>query len=312
MDRHVLGLGDQPALGVAQRGREVAARVDDLRVGGAQHRLAHLLGDRVQAVLDHRDRDRIDACLRHCRAPPAPAAPDCGRAVTSDSLRSGTVRKKAASMAQQFAQIEPAQRDFILRQHMFFVATAASGGRVNLSPKGLDALRVLGPNSRGLPRSHRQRQRDGRASARRRPVDADDVRLRGTAPDPAPLRPGSRGAARHGRVRAPSRRGVRRRGAARRAPDRRAGRRPRADLLRLRRAALRLSRRAAGAGPMGRGEGRRRARGLPPRATTRTASTACRPACSRTWLRSSPSAGDARNGAGSDWGGLRPHRHGVR
>ena len=49
-------------------------------------------------------------------------------------------------MAQQFAQIEPAQRDFIARQHMFFVATAAAGGRVNLSPKGLDALRVLGPN----------------------------------------------------------------------------------------------------------------------------------------------------------------------
>lgn len=50
-------------------------------------------------------------------------------------------------MAQQFAQIEPAQRDFILRQHMFFVATAAAGSRVNLSPKGLDALRVLGPNA---------------------------------------------------------------------------------------------------------------------------------------------------------------------
>jgi predicted pyridoxine 5'-phosphate oxidase superfamily flavin-nucleotide-binding protein len=50
-------------------------------------------------------------------------------------------------MAQQFAQIEPAQRDFILRQQMFFVASAASGGRVNLSPKGLDALRVLGPNA---------------------------------------------------------------------------------------------------------------------------------------------------------------------
>ena len=63
VDRHVLGLGDQAALGVGQRGREVAARVDDLRVGGAQHRLAHLLGDRVQAVLDHRDRDRVDAAL---------------------------------------------------------------------------------------------------------------------------------------------------------------------------------------------------------------------------------------------------------
>jgi predicted pyridoxine 5'-phosphate oxidase superfamily flavin-nucleotide-binding protein len=50
-------------------------------------------------------------------------------------------------MAQQFAQIEPAQREFILRQHMFFVATAAAGARVNLSPKGLDSLRVLGPNA---------------------------------------------------------------------------------------------------------------------------------------------------------------------
>ena len=29
---------------------------------------------------------------------------------------------------------------------MFFVATAANDGHVNLSPKGLDAFRVLGPN----------------------------------------------------------------------------------------------------------------------------------------------------------------------
>jgi hypothetical protein len=50
-------------------------------------------------------------------------------------------------MAKQFAQIEPALREFIARQHMFFVATAAAGSRVNLSPKGLDALRVLGPNA---------------------------------------------------------------------------------------------------------------------------------------------------------------------
>jgi predicted pyridoxine 5'-phosphate oxidase superfamily flavin-nucleotide-binding protein len=50
-------------------------------------------------------------------------------------------------MAQQFAQIEPAHREFIARQHMFFVATAAADSRVNLSPKGLDALRVLGPNA---------------------------------------------------------------------------------------------------------------------------------------------------------------------
>ena len=35
--------------------------------------------------------------------------------------------------------------DFIRRQKLFFVATAAADGSVNLSPKGLDSLRVLSP-----------------------------------------------------------------------------------------------------------------------------------------------------------------------
>ena len=35
---------------------------------------------------------------------------------------------------------------FLEAQPMFFVATAAPTGRVNLSPKGLDTLRVLGPS----------------------------------------------------------------------------------------------------------------------------------------------------------------------
>lgn len=35
---------------------------------------------------------------------------------------------------------------FIVRQPVFFVATAAPGARINLSPKGYDAFRVLGPN----------------------------------------------------------------------------------------------------------------------------------------------------------------------
>lgn len=34
-------------------------------------------------------------------------------------------------------------RDFIAKQPMFFVATAAQEGRINLSPKGYDAFRVL-------------------------------------------------------------------------------------------------------------------------------------------------------------------------
>lgn len=35
-------------------------------------------------------------------------------------------------------------QDFILRQPMFFVATAAPEGRVNVSPKGADSLRIKG------------------------------------------------------------------------------------------------------------------------------------------------------------------------
>lgn len=34
--------------------------------------------------------------------------------------------------------------DFITRQHLFFVATADRDGRVNLSPKGMDTLRIMG------------------------------------------------------------------------------------------------------------------------------------------------------------------------
>ncbi len=36
------------------------------------------------------------------------------------------------------------QVDFIARQPVFFVATAAEGARINLSPKGMDTFRVLG------------------------------------------------------------------------------------------------------------------------------------------------------------------------
>ncbi len=35
-------------------------------------------------------------------------------------------------------------REFIARQAVFFVATAAEGARINLSPKGMDSFRVLG------------------------------------------------------------------------------------------------------------------------------------------------------------------------
>ena len=46
-----------------------------------------------------------------------------------------------------YTEIDPALREFVERQHVFFVATAPSGddGHVNCSPKGLDTLRILGP-----------------------------------------------------------------------------------------------------------------------------------------------------------------------
>jgi len=50
-------------------------------------------------------------------------------------------------MAKQFPRIEPAHRDVLLRQKVFFTASAAADARVNVSPKGLDALRVLGPDA---------------------------------------------------------------------------------------------------------------------------------------------------------------------
>lgn len=55
-------------------------------------------------------------------------------------------RRHNGRMAQQFPEILDRLQQFIELQHVFFVATAARDGRVNVSPKGLDSLRVLGPN----------------------------------------------------------------------------------------------------------------------------------------------------------------------
>ena len=49
-------------------------------------------------------------------------------------------------MATQYERIEDEHRAFIEAQHLFFTATAAPEGRVNVSPKGMDTLRVLGPD----------------------------------------------------------------------------------------------------------------------------------------------------------------------
>lgn len=50
-------------------------------------------------------------------------------------------------MGKRYDQLQDDQIGFIAEQQLFFVATAApAGGHVNLSPKGMDSLRVLTPN----------------------------------------------------------------------------------------------------------------------------------------------------------------------
>lgn len=49
-------------------------------------------------------------------------------------------------MAKQFAALSDAHGDFIRAQHIFFCGSAAATGRVNVSPKGMDSLRVMAPD----------------------------------------------------------------------------------------------------------------------------------------------------------------------
>ncbi len=47
-------------------------------------------------------------------------------------------------MAQQFSELSDQHIQFIAAQKIFFVGTATADSRVNVSPKGMDSLRVLG------------------------------------------------------------------------------------------------------------------------------------------------------------------------
>src|SRR5450755_3579992 len=48
-------------------------------------------------------------------------------------------------MAQFYERLDDKLVEFIEAQPMFFIASAATDGRVNLSPKGLDTFRVISP-----------------------------------------------------------------------------------------------------------------------------------------------------------------------
>lgn len=49
-------------------------------------------------------------------------------------------------MGKQYQQLNDPLTNFIARQKMYFVGTAAADGRVNVSPKGMDSLRVVAPD----------------------------------------------------------------------------------------------------------------------------------------------------------------------
>jgi Pyridoxamine 5'-phosphate oxidase len=49
-------------------------------------------------------------------------------------------------MAKQFDSLEADHQKFIAEQHMFFTGSAAAEGLVNVSPKGMDSLRIADEN----------------------------------------------------------------------------------------------------------------------------------------------------------------------
>ena len=49
-------------------------------------------------------------------------------------------------MANFFKEISSKLTTFIEKQNIYFVGTAVEEGRVNISPKGMDSFRVIGPN----------------------------------------------------------------------------------------------------------------------------------------------------------------------
>lgn len=51
------------------------------------------------------------------------------------------------TMAKQFPHLEPHHHRYIEAQHMFFTASAAPTGHVNMSPRSTDMFRVLGDNA---------------------------------------------------------------------------------------------------------------------------------------------------------------------
>jgi predicted pyridoxine 5'-phosphate oxidase superfamily flavin-nucleotide-binding protein len=67
------------------------------------------------------------------------------RAVSRKTLKENEPRYTPA-MGKQYDHISDTLQDFIKAQKIYFVATAARDGRVNVSPKGMDSFRILDKN----------------------------------------------------------------------------------------------------------------------------------------------------------------------
>lgn len=55
-------------------------------------------------------------------------------------------KQKSTAMAQQYSSLISSLKQFIENQKLFFVGTAMTDGRINISSKGMDSLRVMSDN----------------------------------------------------------------------------------------------------------------------------------------------------------------------
>ena len=74
-----------------------------------------------------------------------------GSSVSSHCRRLPGIRRfpDEDPMGKLHDRLSPELIQFISQQHLFFVATAAGEGRINLSPKGIDTFRVFDASSVG-------------------------------------------------------------------------------------------------------------------------------------------------------------------
>ncbi len=54
--------------------------------------------------------------------------------------------KRSDNMGKKFQQMTASHQSFIKQQKLFFAATATADSRINLSPKGIDTLRIINEN----------------------------------------------------------------------------------------------------------------------------------------------------------------------